>query len=296
MEMVTTSHGWFSLPPFVWTPTEKRLATTTWLGDRVADLAFRQIAKDTLEITVNVSGRWTNAVAVWALETTKAIFGLDRDVESFFREAGPRYAWAKKAGAGRLLRAPTVFEDAMKVLATTNCSWSLTEKMVARLVDALGEPGPSGRKAFPTAGTMAKKTEGYFRDEIRTGYRSDYFRAFAADVATGKLDPESWSNFTGETSELIAQIRNCRGFGAYAAENLCRLLGRHDGLGLDSWCLAKFPKVHGPVDGDVEKAIRNHYEPYGKWKGLAMWLDLTQDWHEDRRFTDPEPVSPKNWT
>ena len=53
-----------------------------------------------------------------------------------------------------MLRAPALFEDAVKMLLTTNCSWAATRGMVVRLV-ALAGPrrGLSGRgsdrAAFP---------------------------------------------------------------------------------------------------------------------------------------------------
>ena len=58
------------------------------------------------------------------------------------------------------MRAPSVFEDVVKTICTTNCAWSATERMVSALVEHLGEPasgaaptGPYGR-AFPTPATM----------------------------------------------------------------------------------------------------------------------------------------------
>ena len=50
---------------------------------------------------------------------------LDDDLSPFYaRAAGdPDLAWAA-AGAGRMLRSPTVFEDLVKTICTTNCTWS----------------------------------------------------------------------------------------------------------------------------------------------------------------------------
>lgn len=60
------------------------------------------------------------------------------------------------AGAGRIVRSPTVFEDVVKTLCTTNCSWGATQRMVGALLEHLGRraPGscPAGAagRAFPT--------------------------------------------------------------------------------------------------------------------------------------------------
>ena len=64
---------------------------------------------------------------------------------------------------------------------TTNCTWTLTRIMVTRLVDALGEAAPSGRRAFPTPAAMAKKNEKFYRDVVRAGYRSPHLAAIARD-------------------------------------------------------------------------------------------------------------------
>ena len=126
---------------------------------------------------------------------------------------------------------------------------------------------------------MAEKSVDFYREVIRTGYRARYFKELAETAASGRMDLESWKTFEGPTKELVAQMRQLPGLGRYAAENLCKLLGRFDGLGLDSWCLKKFPELHGPVRGDVAKAIERRYQRFGSWQGLALWLDLTRDWH-----------------
>jgi N-glycosylase/DNA lyase len=90
-----------------------------------------------------------------------------------------------------MIRSPTVFEDVVKTICTTNCAWSATERMVGALVAHLGEPaddappdGPYGR-AFPTPAAMAAAGDDFYRDVVRAGYRGAYLRALAADVAAG---------------------------------------------------------------------------------------------------------------
>ena len=83
------------------------------------------------------------------------VLRLDEDLSAFYAAAAadPQLAWAAR-GAGRLVRSPTVFEEVVKTICTTNCAWSATERMVGALVEHLGEPavgvrdGPYGR-AFP---------------------------------------------------------------------------------------------------------------------------------------------------
>ncbi len=57
---------------------------------------------------------------------------LDEDLAPLYAltDGDARLAYARAHGVGRLLRAPTAYEDVIKMLLTTNCTWSLTRIMV----------------------------------------------------------------------------------------------------------------------------------------------------------------------
>lgn len=284
LKTVVRSHGWFDLPPFEWRDDRLRLVGRVGNDGRSQKPITLWIEQSGEELLVDgqVEGRWSRAQLSQAERIVEQSLGLRLDFAEFHRIAGDRFAWAKEIGAGALLRSASVFEDAVKMLATTNCSWSLTRRMVAGLMEELGEPAPGGARAFPTAQAMASASVEFYRERARTGYRASFFRQFASQVVEGTLDVEHWASFEGSTAELIRDIRRAPGLGPYAAENLCKLFGRFDGLALDSWCVNKFTQTHGRVRGDVAKAIRRFYEPYGQWRGLALWLDLTKDWHQGK--------------
>jgi N-glycosylase/DNA lyase len=176
------------------------------------------------------------------------------------------------------LRSPIVWEDLIKTICTTNCSWALTKKMVGNLVELLGVAASDGRKAFPTPSAMAAQPEKFYRDEIRAGYRSPYFVELSERVASGKLDVEGWLNSDLPTAELKKQLKGVKGVGDYAAENLLKLLGRYDGLALDSWLRGQFYKTHNNGRVCKDKKIERHYVKFGDWKGLAIWCDMTERW------------------
>jgi 3-methyladenine DNA glycosylase/8-oxoguanine DNA glycosylase len=228
------------------------------------------------------------AEAAEARHLLRASLALDEDLEPFRARAreiegsdGPRpVQGALGRGLGRLLRSPTVFEDAVKTLCTTNCSWGLTRSMVTRLVEDLGEQGPAGR-AFPSAQAMASRSERFFRDRLRVGYRAPYFRALARSVASGDLDVEGWRDPSIPTADLERRIGALLGFGPYATEHLMRLLGRHEGLALDSWTRRKVAELRGRRRPPSDATIEKWFSPWGEWAGLAMWLEATTDWHED---------------
>jgi 3-methyladenine DNA glycosylase/8-oxoguanine DNA glycosylase len=57
---------------------------------------------------------------------------------------------------------PTVFEDVVKTICTTNTAWSGTRKMTGALVDNLGLEAPGGGRTFPTAPAMAQAGEAFY--------------------------------------------------------------------------------------------------------------------------------------
>ena len=124
------------------------------------------------------------------------VLRLDHDLSGFYAmaEHDPDLAWAA-GGAGRMLQGPSVFEDVVKTVCTTNCAWSATVRMVNALVEHLGEPAIGGAgplsNAFPTPERMADTPEAFYRDVARAGYRGAYLRSLARSIADGALDLEA---------------------------------------------------------------------------------------------------------
>lgn len=277
------SHGWSDLAPFSLDEENWRLRYVFRTGRSDSPVAATISELDGgLNIEVARKGL-DNAELV---RDVRHILRLDDPLESFYRltNGDDRLAWVASVNAGRLLRSPTVFEDMVKTLCTTNCSWALTKSMVRNLVELLGD-GNGETKSFPDAKALASVSEKFFRDEIRAGYRSPYFVELAESVASGALDPEAWLTTDVPTSELKKSIKNVKGFGEYAADNLLKLLGRYDGLALDSWLRSQFYKKHNREKVCPDKKIERHYKAYGEWKGLAIWCDMTERWFDEKLLT-----------
>src|SRR5215208_2210386 len=122
-------------------------------------------------------------------EVVARMLNLDEDLSALYAVAAadPELAWVTR-GAGRMLRSPTVFEDVVKTICTTNCAWSATVRMVTALVDHLGVQSAGGHgRAFPTPAAMAAAPEDFYRDVVRAGYRGAYLRALAAGVVEGRI-------------------------------------------------------------------------------------------------------------
>lgn len=176
-----------------------------------------------------------------------------------------------------MLRAPTAFEDAVKVLLTTNCSWALTRAMVGNLVGSFSRGG-----AFPSAPYVAGFTEKRLRDEIRCGYRSSYLLRFSECVASGRLDLSRWEDPARSAAEVEEEISAQPGFGPYAVQTMSRLLGRHGKLGLDSWSRKKVAELRFRGRRVPDARVERFYRPFGAFAGLAFWLDVTREWHDGR--------------
>jgi len=273
------SHGWYGLLPF-------SLNSDKWILSRVIDL---EKAPATITMTgrknhvrVAPSRPLTKTETAGVLRDARHILRLDDDLQPFYIATGsdPEFAWIATQGAGRMLRSPTVFEDLVKMICTTNCSWALTQKMVTGLVENLGRESDDGRRSFPTAQAMAAMPLKFFVDDVRAGYRAAYLKELAERVASGELDVEQWVTSSLPTAELTKQIKGVKGAGNYAAENLLKLLGRYDGLALDSWTRAKFFQVRNNGRKANDKKIARYYSRFNEWRGLALWCDMTRDWLE----------------
>ena len=233
-----------------------------------------------------VSGRASSAQI---RKAAAHVLRLDEDLSPFYAAAvsDPELAWVA-SGAGRMIRSPTVFEEVVKTICTTNCTWSATVRMVSALVEHLGEPapgvtdGPLGH-AFPTPEAMARRNSAFYTETVRAGYRGEYLRSLAHSVASGKLDLEALGDASADElpdDELAARLLALPGVGPYAAAHIMMLLGRYSRLILDSWTRPKYLRVSGAKQAK-DSTIERRFRRYGSYAGLAFWLYLTRDWVEE---------------
>ncbi|MEX0821681.1 MAG: hypothetical protein WD021_06010, partial [Rhodothermales bacterium] len=74
------------------------------------------------------------------------------------------------------------------------------------------------------------------------------------------------------SEDLFQALQSLSGFGPYAAGSALKLLGRFDYLALDSVARSTYRNAYGDDGPDAQ--IRRHYEPYGRWQGLVIWMDV----------------------
>lgn len=214
--------------------------------------------------------------------TIARMFRLDDDLSPFYdRISGDqRLGWAT-IGAGRMLASPSVFEDVVKTICTTNCSWSGTIRMTQALADL-------GGGAFPEAELLAQTPDAWYRDAARMGYRGAYVKAIARDVAAGALDLESLLDPAQSDDEVADALLALPGIGPYAAAHVMQLLGRHTRLVLDSWTRPTYARLTNKKRA-ADTTILRAFRSYGPYAGLAFWLFLTKHWVEDNHTLEEPP-------
>ncbi len=282
------SHGFADLPPIRLDEAAHTLALTLRLpGARPRRVRVGPGSRRHAAIEILGPGTPGARAQTAVLQGVRHVLRMDQDLSAFYRACAddPHLAWAA-AGAGRMLRSPTVFEDVIKTVCTTNCTWSATTRMVTAMVANLGDPA-LGRddpltNAFPSPERMAAAPERFYRETARTGYRGLYLISLARAVARGDLDLEGLGAASRDElpdDDLEAQLLALPGVGPYAAAHIMMTVGRHSRLILDSWTRPKYARLVGKK-AVADAAIRRRFRRFGPEAGLAFWLFLTRDWVE----------------
>ncbi len=269
---VVKSHGWVRLAPLSEDEHTGGLAYVKRLdAGRVVEMLIQEA---TGGVSVEVDGPPSEAERDEIARDAEWMLGLEQDFSAFYALARdePKLAHAKGKAQGRILRSPTLFEDVVKTILTTNTSWAGTIRMVKALVAHFGSPLPADptRHAFPTPDQLAATDEATLRSAAGLGYRAPYVLELARSVEA--LDLEALKAADIPTTQLRKRLLAIKGVGEYAMANLLMILGRYDFVPVDSWALKMVShEWHGgePVGRtEVEAA----FEGWGEWKGLAYWF------------------------
>ena len=280
LRAVARSHGWFSLRPYSWDDGAGRLSFVGRLGSgRVVEIVIQESASG---VRVRVDDSLSEPEWGEIADQVTWMLDLDQDLSTFYDLARkePKLAHPEEQAQGRILRSPTLFEDSVKTILTTNTSWAGTIRMVAALVSQYGVPLPSdpSRHTFPSPDELAATTEQMLRSETRLGYRAPFVLELARSVASGILDLESLRDPSIPTPELRTRLLAIKGMGEYTTASLLMLLGRYDFVPVDSMAIKRVSHEWydgKPVGrGEVEQA----FEQWGEWKGLVYWF---WDWSSE---------------
>jgi 3-methyladenine DNA glycosylase/8-oxoguanine DNA glycosylase len=258
------SHGWFRLAPFRWSAADGVLRKKEALPEGVVDL----------EIEVR-RGKLHIRGAAPSDELTRRItrmLQLDIDTSEFVElaRASERHAWVADAGFGRLLCGTTIWEDAVKIIATTNTMWSQTIRMVELLVAKCGHDG-----AFPSPRAVVRFSEEELQRDCRLGYRAKSVHALASQIVSGELDLAMLGDRTQPTLVAFKNYQRLPGIGPYGAAHLLAMDGRHDFIAVDSEFRRYVRETyHRGRRGVSDAAMLRRYNKWGRWKYLAYWSEL----------------------
>lgn len=272
-------HGWVALSPHRFDDESCTLTTVLCLGDEAVDATLHQPRPEALQLQLTAARPLATETAKAAAAQIAHMLRLRDDLSAFYAMCArePSLQWVARRGAGRLLRSACVFEDLMKLLFTTNTTWAGTEAMVRNLVAAAGAVAPSGARAFPSA-AMCVRAPSFYRDVVRAGYRAEAALRLARAFAQGELTDDMFLA-TQPSAQLWQRLLSLHGFGPYAAGQAMRLCGHYDRLALDSWCRARLAALAGRKQPPSDRAVERRYARFAPFQGLAMWLDLTAEWH-----------------
>ena len=269
------SHGWYLLSPFAWDADRHILSTIyqTAAGDvlqlclSATESGIRVELPDLALLGADLQDEIATVV--------RAMLNIDWDLRDFYAAmrhfAG--YDWLENERRGRILVAASLWEDLVKVLLTTNCTWAQTIDMSRRLCQ-LGPPHPKlpDRHAFPSANQVAGMAFADLAAAVRAGYRNAYLHELAQRIAAGELDLDSWAQL--DSDSLFQAVKSLKGFGDYAAGTIVRMRGYFDKIAIDSACREMVATLHNDGVRGSDKDIKSHYARFGKWQGLVMWMDI----------------------
>ena len=289
------SHGWYQTMPFRLDPKRGVLQRVEQLMDGSVVLleiwdepSSRRGYRDAI---VKVIGERAGdpGVAEEMARRATVMLHLDEDLRGFYKLARERddLAHVIKHGAGRIMRASTLWEDVVKTVLGTNVLWSQAVAMINRVAE-LGDPYPGdpSMKAWPSPGRVARAGERYFRDVVRAGYRAPYIIELAQAQKSGALDFDAIEaqSKTDQSDVLYKKLLALKGVGKSSAHFLMNLLGHYDHIAVDSATYAYAKRALFWGKRPTEKQIRKRFAQFGRWQSLVYWFGrwaMKPEWWED---------------
>lgn len=282
--MTCHAHGWKNLSPFRWDENERTLHFAVFIDQIPADF-FAIQSEDKICVTLKTAGQLDNQCLQDARVIVHRSLGLGIETIPLLEKAkkvGPEYAKIVKMGAGRLLRSPTLWEDAAKTLFTTNCTWLLTKKMCeAFCSEVFSKAAPSGAYPFPTPEKISHYSIKELNKSAPVGYRAEYLlslaKHFVQDPFLKNIENNGYSYNSAD-----AIVRKLRGFGDYATAHMLLLTGYYDEVPIDTVVVSYLKKNHRVRK--PQSFINRTYRKWGKYKWWGLKLEKIlrhQNWLGD---------------
>lgn len=283
--MVCHTHGWTHLSPYSWDYNTDSIKFAVLIDDISIDISAVQ-NKNLIEISVVSHEQLNKSTLLTVKKLVQRSLSLDTDITDLYKIAkktGEEYKLLIENGAGRLLRAPTLWEDAAKTLFTTNCSWKLTQKMCETVCSDLfvSTQTPSGIFPFPGPEIINKYSSEELKRLIPVGYRNEYLKSLAElfvedptlqNIESGKMDYSA-------ATEITKQLK---GFGPYASAHILVLINYYQKIPVDTVVVSYLKRTHRVRK--PESFINRHYRKWGKFQYWGLKLEKMinrQNWLGD---------------
>lgn len=279
------AHGWKNLAPFSWDDETQTLSFAMLSENNPLDVSVRQNRKF-LDVEILSHNTLKERALSQAKGMIRRSLGLDLDISPVLKaaeKAGSEYVRLIQQGAGRLLRSPTLWEDAAKTLFTTNCTWALTRKICSAVCSAaFTDPAPSGLHPFPSSDRLTDYSAPDLKSMLPIGYRAEYLHELCDRFS---ID----SNFEGlETKGYDYRhadkiVRRSKGFADYACAQLLVFAGYYNEIPVDTTVVA-FIKRNHPRIRKHKSFIDRRYRKWGRYKWWGYKFDTMlarQNWIGD---------------
>lgn len=249
LKMTSHIHGWVNLEPFKW---EEESGTLRWcarIGASGHSITVSQIEPTALSVSAEPSAD------IEAIEKcVRRVLMLDWNASEAKKVAqlcNSDIANMVDAGAGRLLRGSSEFEDIVKTICTINTSWRNTQRMVGRLINF------SGVGAFPTPYEILGAGTGQLVEEAKVGYRASTIIA----VAKAALKEDSDSS----------KFEKINGVGPYASAHFAVLRGDYSTIPVDSE-VKLYCSQHLRIQKPDAENVNDFFTPWGNYRFLGYKL------------------------
>ncbi len=272
--MTCHAHGWKNLAPFSWDDETQTLAFAMLSENHPLDVSVRQ-NRNSLDVEIVSPQILKESALNRATAMIRRSLGLNLHITPVLKaaeKAGPEYVQLIKKGAGRLLRSPTLWEDAAKTLFTTNCTWSLTRKMCAAVCSStFTELTPLGRYPFPDPDRLTPYSAKKLKAMLPIGYRSDYLKElcdrFSIDPTLKNLETNRYDYYEADNI-----VRRLKGFADYACAQLLVFAGYYNEIPVDT-TVAAFLKRNHPRVRKHKSFIDRRYRKWGPYKWWGYKFD-----------------------
>ncbi len=271
-ESTVSSHGWERLEPF---SLKRENHVLTRIEHLPSQLARLEITYDSeINVAVYSETKLQEKDQNYITEFITHCFCLNWDMSGCYAKVADdaAYSFIKEKRLGRLLVAPSMWENLVKTLFLTNTHAQHTTAMAAKfctLGDSFGE-----KHAFPTPEQVLAKSVDQLEKQTGTGYRAKYVYDLAEAIASG-FDPESLRNPSLTYEDIFEKVRTFHGFGAYSASYILKILGRFERISIDTVIRRYFKEISGQENA-TDADINAYYEHFGEYKGMIAFWDVSR--------------------